>query len=159
MYSNSFRQCIVSVGLFDNAMNIFIFSSRAVIITHNIMYIPTKYTLHCNGDKDFPRSQDFPCSCINSFRLKHHPPCRCQAPLNYSQVYLHLMLLSIDRNNLVKEANQLAWPSTVFQRQYRSFAIYSYHLLTRYLSVSDKDSLRIFCSLCMNEITCSSKYN
>ena len=114
MYSNSFRQCIVSVGLFDNAMNIFIFSSRAVIITYNIIYIPTKYTLHhCNGDKDFPRSHDFPCSCINSIRLKHHPLCRCQAPLNYSQVYLLLMLLSIDRNNLVKEANQLAWPSTV----------------------------------------------
>ena len=115
MYSNSFRQCIVSVGLFDNAMNIFIFSSRAVIITYNIIYIPTKYTLHhCNGDKDFPRSHDFPCSCINSIRLKHHPLCRCQAPLNYSQVYLLLMLLSIDRNTLVKEANQLAWPSTVF---------------------------------------------
>ena len=114
MYSNSFRQCIDSVGLFDNAMNIFIFSSRAVIITYNIMYIPTKYTLHhCNGDKDFPRSHDFPCSCINSIRLKHHPLCRCQAPLNYSQVYLLLMLLSIDRNNLVKEANQLSWLSTV----------------------------------------------
>ena len=156
MYSNSFRQCIDSVGLFDNAMNIFIFSSRAVIITYNIMYIPTKYTLHhCNGDKHFPRYHDFPCSCINSIRWNHHPLCRCQAPLNYNQVYLHLMLLSIDRNNLVKEANQLAWPSTV----YRSFAIYSYHLLTRYLSVSNKDSLRIFCSLCMNEITCSSKYN
>ena len=114
MYSNSFRQCIVSVGLFDNAMNIFIFSSRAVIITYNIIYIPTKYTLHhCNGDKHFPRYHDFPCSCINSIRWKHHPLCRCQAPLNCSQVYLHSMLLSIDRNNLVKEANQLAWPSTV----------------------------------------------